>query len=81
MTTTTAHRGSSVNTFKEHVDAWAIMTRPDGTHYATWAENSTFETAATIDKGALVVQQKHAKRTTSVPIPVIQRLIELEGSP
>jgi len=65
-------------TLFEHRDDWAIMTRPDGSHFASWAQNSTFETLAGIDDGKLIVQQKVAKRNTSVPISVVMRLIELE---
>jgi len=68
-------------TLFEHRDDWAIMTRPDGSHYASWAENSTFETLAALHDGSLIVQQKEAKRDASVPISVIRRLIELDGGP
>ena len=66
--------------FTEKVDNWAIFTRHNGTHYASWAENSSFETFATIDEGCLITTRKEKSKHTSVPLVVVARLIELEAS-
>jgi len=74
---------STKPTFKEHVNEWSLWTRHDGTHYASWAEDSSFEHMAALyqrPQGAeIVVQRKEASKQMSVPLAVITRLVELDG--